>query len=101
MVSGQTVTITLFKQLINIQQIYTGGQILKFNNQKYKEKWKDGFDLFHSEDYKYPEQNWIVKTQFFYQIKIKPVKSGWKVKFIVNILKIFKLTELSLSTFCF
>jgi len=38
MVSGQTVTITLFKQLINIQQIYTGGQILKFNNQKYKEK---------------------------------------------------------------
>lgn len=80
MVSGQTVTITLFKQLINIQQIYTGGQILKFNNQKYKEKWKDGFDLFHSEDYKYPEQNWI-----FYQIKIKPVKSGWKVKFIVII----------------
>ena len=34
MVSGQTVTITLFKQLINIQQIYTGVQILKFNNQK-------------------------------------------------------------------
>ena len=34
MLSGQTVTITLFKQLINIQHIYTGGQILKFNNQK-------------------------------------------------------------------